>query len=412
MNKFFKVFAWSVLIGVGLLSVAAIAAQVPKVPFDSSGNPIFTNGSAVSAAQMQRLATRNMTSINGARSALAGKQDKLLLPNDPTYFLNGNGAFSIPAGSGWNVVGHGSAAPSTGAHIRGDVFVNRSATVGQYMGFTCVSSGTPGTWAGFGIAGIALDGPATMGPTGKVILQQPDATFPLGQALSALGTGIVKNTTGTGVLSIAGPSDFPAHNAFFNTTGTHTWTCPAGVTTAFFTLVGGGGGGGGNVGPSTSAGGVCGQAGGVIAKYPVSVTPGHTYTIIVGAGGPGGTGNPLTGGSCGGDTSIQYDGGILIASGNIGGGSRTGTNVASTNGCNSGNYGKCFFGATTAFSYNGNASGNSANNHFGNFKPTPQDANGNPGLGYGIMGDGGWDYSGTTPRNGGSGASGMVLIEW
>jgi hypothetical protein len=50
------------------------------------------------------------------------------------------------------------------------------------------------------------------GPSGaKYIVQQPHADLTAEQALSALSTGILKSTTGTGVVSIATPgTDFPA----------------------------------------------------------------------------------------------------------------------------------------------------------------------------------------------------------
>jgi hypothetical protein len=66
---------------------------------------------------------------------------------------------------------------------------------------------------------------------------------------------------------------------------THTFTatvlgCPTGVTEVEWLVVAGGGGGGGNV-----AGG--GGAGGFRTGTGLSVTAGTTYTITVGAGGPG-----------------------------------------------------------------------------------------------------------------------------
>lgn len=48
----------------------------------------------------------------------------------------------------------------------------------------------------------------------RYIVQQPNGSLPNAQSLSALGTGIVKSTTGTGILSIAIPNtDFPATTA-------------------------------------------------------------------------------------------------------------------------------------------------------------------------------------------------------
>ncbi|MBG6110391.1 hypothetical protein IWX84_001259 [Flavobacterium sp. CG_9.10] len=70
--------------------------------------------------------------------------------------------------------------------------------------------------------------------------------------------------------------------ATFQTSGTSTWTCPAGVTR--ITVEAWGGGGRGAV--STGAGdGYGGGGGGAYAKSDISVTPGTVYTVNVGAGG-------------------------------------------------------------------------------------------------------------------------------
>ena len=58
----------------------------------------------------------------------------------------------------------------------------------------------------------------------------------------------------------------------FTTPGTHTWTCPAGVTSVCVVCIGGGG-----------TGGAYGGSGGSLAyKNNITVTPGQTYTIVVG----------------------------------------------------------------------------------------------------------------------------------
>ncbi len=47
---------------------------------------------------------------------------------------------------------HGSAtaAPSTGDWVKGDWVKNSNPTSGGYFGFVCITTGTPGTWKGFG----------------------------------------------------------------------------------------------------------------------------------------------------------------------------------------------------------------------------------------------------------------------
>lgn len=84
----------------------------------------------------------------------------------------------------------------------------------------------------------------------------------------------------------------------FPTPGSTTWTCPAGVYTAYVTMCGGGGGGaGGNGGPSHQGGG----GGAYRLNFPLAVTPGTVYTVVTGAGGAGGA----TSGSVGADGGVS-----------------------------------------------------------------------------------------------------------
>ena len=66
----------------------------------------------------------------------------------------------------------------------------------------------------------------------------------------------------------------------FITAGTHSWTAPAGVTSVSVVAIGGGGGGGAAY---WSGGG--GGGGGLGWKNNISVTPGSSYTVVVGDGG-------------------------------------------------------------------------------------------------------------------------------
>lgn len=133
---------------------------------------------------------------------------------------------------------------------------------------------------------------------------------------------------------------WPGSNQY--TPGTYSFTIPAGVTTIRVTGSGGGGGGGGGGGTSTCAGGAPetgepgsggGGAGAVNVPRSVTVTPGTTYTITVGAGGAGGapgntacdSGGPGNTGSVGGNTSF---GTLLVLNGGGGGGGGHGWNSA------------------------------------------------------------------------------------
>jgi len=43
------------------------------------------------------------------------------------------------------------AAPTTGTHARGDITWNSEPSASGYVGWVCVTAGTPGTWKGFGV---------------------------------------------------------------------------------------------------------------------------------------------------------------------------------------------------------------------------------------------------------------------
>jgi len=69
----------------------------------------------------------------------------------------------------------------------------------------------------------------------------------------------------------------------FTETGEHSWTAPDTATSVSYLVVGGGGGGGGAY--DNSAGG--GGGAGLVLTGTMDVTPGETYTVIVGEGGTG-----------------------------------------------------------------------------------------------------------------------------
>ena len=83
-------------------------------------------------------------------------------------------------------------------------------------------------------------------------------------------------------------------------TSSGSWTAPAGVTSVTVEVWGGGGAGGGQDQGSDGGGG--GGGGGYSKKNTVTVIPGNSYTVSVGAGGAGVTSG--TGGS-GGDSYLS-----------------------------------------------------------------------------------------------------------
>jgi mucin-19 len=110
--------------------------------------------------------------------------------------------------------------------------------------------------------------------------------------------------TGTGGFTAAanitrrysvGASLAPTGAAEYTTPGTYSWTAPAGVTSVSVVAVGAGGGG-----SRTSTGGASGGGGGGLGwKNNITVVPGQSYTVTVGASGnahPTNNGDGSTGG--------------------------------------------------------------------------------------------------------------------
>jgi len=96
----------------------------------------------------------------------------------------------------------------------------------------------------------------------------------------------------------------------FNSSGT--WVCPSGVYSAEFLVVGAGGGGGAVTLSSALNYGVGGGGGGgAVKKVNLSVTPGTSYTVTVGAKGVGATG---AAGTNGGFSEVVLSGVTLVRS--------------------------------------------------------------------------------------------------
>ena len=128
----------------------------------------------------------------------------------------------------------------------------------------------------------------------------------------------------------------------FSTAGTYSWNAPTGVNMVYIVATGGTGGGGGGSGGSgcskstnipLGAGGGSGGCSQVITAI-CGVTPGSTYTIVVGAGGAGGAGGAMatssgivgSPGSAGGAGGATKFGEMLVINGANGGqGGKVGT---------------------------------------------------------------------------------------
>merc|ERR1712093_160857 len=76
--------------------------------------------------------------------------------------------------------------------------------------------------------------------------------------------------------------------------GTYTWVAPPDVTSVSVVAIGGGGGGSASTSGSNDPSWGAGGGGGLGYKNNISVTPGQSYTVVVGAGGTGAPGSPQT----------------------------------------------------------------------------------------------------------------------
>ena len=107
-----------------------------------------------------------------------------------------------------------------------------------------------------------------------------------------------------------------AQTATYSTAGNNTWYCPVGVTSVTVSCWGAGGGGG-SITSSVKYATAGGGAGGSFVKYTLTVTPGTTYNLTVGSGGPAATvgGNSYFGNSAPGSST----GATVLAVGGAGG---------------------------------------------------------------------------------------------
>lgn len=121
-----------------------------------------------------------------------------------------------------------------------------------------------------------------------LIVDGVQAYLPLGEPNDGRATiGRVKETSGH-EYAILTSGKLPYHKGSYKNPGTHTWTCPAGVTTVRVTVAGGGGGGLAtkwrlNIASAKYRGASGGK--GANATSTISVIPSKTYTVVVGAGG-------------------------------------------------------------------------------------------------------------------------------
>ncbi len=161
------------------------------------------------------------------------------------------------------------------------------------------------------IGGVTLDGAITMS-------MGSDADGDIYYRTSNVLTRLAKGTFGQ-VIQMNEEATAPewASRASVDVlTASGAWTCPAGVTKVFVTMIAAGGGGGGS-GNGASNGGGGGAAGELVVMHPYTVSAG-SYDYTIGTGGAGGSDNVV--GVTGGNTIWDTGGGnYLEVNGGVGG---------------------------------------------------------------------------------------------
>lgn len=193
----------------------------------------------------------------------------------------------------------------------------------------------------------------------------------------------------TGVLYVYSASYVPPTTSQhdFITPGTHTWVCPAGVTSICVVAVGSGGTGG----YQWSSGG--GGGGGLGWKNNISVTPGQSYTVQVGASGPTLTTNATNADAMG--NNSYFDSESVVC------GFGAGRGGTGSTGSGNGGYGG---------GYTGDGGGRGGN---GGYDGSWNWAGGGAGGYSGKGGDGGQSSgSGQAGQGGGGGAGGWYSSTW
>lgn len=243
------------------------------------------------------------------------------------------------------------------------------------------------------------------------------------------------HVTFAGTSSLSATVLHPTGSHTYSTAGTYQWTCPPGVYSIKVECFGGGGGGGGGSNFASTGGG--GGGGGAYASIlTVPVTPGNTYTVVVGAGGAGAAQqNPPLQGASGTSSTFTGDSGVqVIAVGGTGGKQGQNEPGGAASSCtgdirfSGGQGGRDASGCGGGGGASGNQGGNG--NAGGDAIPVPAtpgtggagaNGGGSGGAG-GPVGVGGSGHNGTSPggagggggddsaSNGGNGSDGAVII--
>jgi hypothetical protein len=306
-------------------------------------------------------------------------------------------------------------------------YTGSASTVAGYTG----SAGSAGSAGTTGYTGSSGRSTATTGSTAPVSPSIGDFWYytPTDTILNYANVGVTNawvdisgpvTNFGTSAATLAaiGASLPQTGQVEYTTAGTYSWIAPAGITSVCVVCVGGGGAG---FSSSTNSQQATGGGGGLGWKNNISVTPGQSYTVVVGSGGSQAyLGGPTTNAQDSYFIAVNNNayatgkGGVSATSGNGG----TGGVYYGDGGGNGGNGSNNISGSNNsvggggAGGYSGNgANGRNSGGGPGFAAPAGSGAggsggtNGNGGGGVGILGRGadGNEYAGGGSGGGGGG---------
>lgn len=256
------------------------------------------------------------------------------------------------------------------------------ANLTSTLPYYCQSDGTLGTNVTKVFMGCIASAGRFMMVSGSGGSIQPATVEELGGVIVGHGLDIDQD----GVLSTG------KNFELFTSSGT--FTVPTGVTTVYVTGCGGGGGSaGGGYNSPDSYYGASGGGGAACIKTAITVVPGQSYAITVGARGTAGT--KTSSGGAGGATSF----GALLSLPGGGGGSYNSSGLG-VGGSAGGAGGSAGLSGNTLFGYGGSCI-------FGSHTVYKDSGAGVAGSNYGSGGAGGYNN-----QVGAAGSQGFMLVEW
>jgi hypothetical protein len=208
-------------------------------------------------------------------TAFESASDLPLVNNNPgdTTFVAEDNSFRLWTGNGWFEIALANTAPTITAGANASYTLNSDGTPTVITMSATDPEGTPIIWAYQVTSGSLEDTSITnVGGEFTITPGTVDATFDLAFTASD-GVNIDTSTSSFSLSFVGGPGQQE-----YTTPGTYSWTVPDGITSVSVVCVGGGGSGGTH--------GTGGGGGGLGWKNNITVIPGQSYTVVVGAGGP------------------------------------------------------------------------------------------------------------------------------